>query len=273
VDTRTRILVVEDIDTMRETWMAVFERAGYRVDGAATAEAAIRAIDRCAYHVALVDIMLAGKEDIANRDGAKVLQYLTNIGDTTRALVLSGQENDITLVRDLIKQYNAYDYLAKWDVREKGNNFLLQKIKDSLPPAAPVTWDVCTRSVLRNWSESAFVSEALKVLKFGGGFENLSRSLIGVCQHLVPLLGEPEPTQPLKRDKLPDVFSGSYWSRGQGTAIELLLFGKGTTADAIESVWHLSDCDVLHNRSKGDLSVVVVRRPDLIRAAFSPSYR
>src|SRR5437660_1332521 len=98
MDMRPRILIVEDIEDMREVWRAVFERADYRADGAATAEAAQRAIDRCTYHVALVDIMLAGRDDVSDRSGVKVLKYLRDLAEGTRALVLSGQKSDIPLV-------------------------------------------------------------------------------------------------------------------------------------------------------------------------------
>ncbi len=270
MDTRTRILVVEDIDTMRETWIAVLERANYRVEGAATAVAAIAAIDCSSYHVAIVDIMLAGEKDISNRDGAKVLEYLRDVGDRTRALVLSGQSNDITLVRDLLKKYDAFDYIAKWDVEEKGNSFLLQKIKDTVVPEKTISWDELTRTLAWNWMEQAFVSECLHFLKFNGGFENLSRLLLTACQHVMPLLVGIGATRAISRDKVPEVFSGTFWSRGQGTAVELLIYGKNAPKEVLEGEWNLSKQKLLYNHSKADLSVVIIQRSDLTRAHFGP---
>ncbi len=275
MDKRPRILVVEDIDLMRETWLAVFERENYRVDGAATAEAATTAIDRCSYHVALVDIMLAG-DDTSDRGGVEVLKYLRDLGEGTRALVLSAQSNDITLVRDLLIEYEALDYVAKWDIQEKGHDFLVQKVKGALSNSShgkAVTWEQLTGSLAWGLSERIFVSECLSFLEFKGGFDNLNRSLLTVCQHLVPLLVEIGTTSAIGHDKVPEVFSGRFWSKGQGTAIELLVYGKNARTEVLEREWGLLGRKLLHSRCKGDLSIVILERPDLARAQFGPTRR
>lgn len=277
MDIRPRILIVEDIDDMRESWRAVFERVDYRADGAATAEAAIKAIDRCTYHVALVDIMLAGKDNVTDRGGVKVLKYLRDLAEGTRALVLSAQKGDVPLVRDLLKEYGALDYLAKWEIAERGgNDFLVQKVKGALSVSAhgeALTWEQLIGSLAWGLPEPFFVSECLNFLEFKGGFENLRRSLLGVCQHLVPLLVEVGTTKAIGRDKVPEVFSGTYWSKGQGSAIELLIYGKNARTGVVERGWGLSGRKLLHERTKGDLSVVVIERPDLAREQFGPTSR
>jgi ActR/RegA family two-component response regulator len=258
---------------MRETWIAILDLAGYAVQGAATAEAAISAIDRRSFHVALVDMMLAGPDDKTNRDGAKVLDYLRAVGDPTRSLVLSAQDDDVTLARDMIKDYGAHDYLKKRDVEEKGNKFLLETIKDAMPTVRPPTWEQLTKIVLSDLSEQQFVSECLYHLKFGGGFENLSRSLIAACQNLFPLVGEAGASRGLTRTKVPEVFSGTFWSRGQGTAIELLVYGRNALSETVESAWSLSRTKLLFSRSKSDLSIVVVPCSNLARGQFEFSHR
>ena len=268
MDTRARILVVEDIEVARETLIAVLDRADYSVDGVATAASAISTIDSRCYHVALVDIMLAGKDDTTDRGGAKVLQYLKQVRDPTHALVLSAQKNDVTLVRDLIKRYGALDYIAKWEFEEKGNEYLLQQIKDAMPKSAPLTWADLTKSLIWNWMEAKFVSNSMHLLKFGGGFENLSRSLISACQHLVPLLVEKGAPRAMDRHPAAEVFSGIYWSRGQGVAVEILIHGKNVPSATIEKQWDLSEGNVLYHRTKSDLSVIAIKRPELPRTQF-----
>ena len=56
------------------------------------------------------------------------LQHIRELNEGTQAYVLSAQKSDITLVRDLLKEYGARDYIAKWEVDEKGNAFLVQNL-------------------------------------------------------------------------------------------------------------------------------------------------
>src|SRR5438876_98719 len=127
METKPRILVVEDIKSYRDTWVAVLSREGFKVDGAGTVEEAKAAADRCSYHVAVIDIMLEG-DDRSNRDGIEVVRYLRWLREDTQPLVLSAQD-DTTLVRDLLREYGAIDYLSKKDFKEtgKGNALLIEK--------------------------------------------------------------------------------------------------------------------------------------------------
>jgi len=121
LDKRTRVLVVEDVDTMRKMLVRSFLLRGhYRVDEAADLDEAMHALETCTYQVALVDIMLAGAMDTANRDGSKVLEKIRDLEEGTRAIVLSGQDQP-QLARDFLKEFGAADYIAKSEPGRSGS--------------------------------------------------------------------------------------------------------------------------------------------------------
>lgn len=272
IEKRTRVLVVEDIETLRDSYVLNLElEKRYRIDSAADLAQATDAITNRTYHVALVDIMLAGEKDVANRDGVKVLERIRNLNEGTKAVVLSIQPHT-QLVREILKQYSAYDYLDKGAVRADGFSLVVGTI-DKAAEASPVgdvpTWQAVVQDLAAGqWEEAQFVSEALGSLQFKGGFENLSRTLIGALQHFMPLL-------PLKRgqrgflfDSGAGKFRGHFWSKGQGCAIRLVLCGRQPpTADSDSR----SDprAQLLLARDKADLSVRVEQVSDAARQDFA----
>src|SRR5688572_6704727 len=59
------ILVVEDNPTNLMLMRAVLQRAGHRVDAAASAEEAVRQLERCHPAAILMDIQLPGRDGLA----------------------------------------------------------------------------------------------------------------------------------------------------------------------------------------------------------------
>jgi DNA-binding NtrC family response regulator len=55
-----RLLIVEDEDTLCESLQRVFQRAGYEVDRALSAEAAFTLLERRSYDLIITDIILPG---------------------------------------------------------------------------------------------------------------------------------------------------------------------------------------------------------------------
>lgn len=275
MDTRPRVLFVEDDQPYRDTWIAVLTREGFKVDGAGSSAEAKAAADRCSYHVAVVDIMLAG-DDRSNVDGVEIVRYLRWLREDTQPLVLSAQK-DTTLVRDLLRDYGAIDYLSKKDLKEtgKGNALLLNKIRQYLPApnALPGVfgWETVIGTLAPDRSEGAFVSDCLQSLTFKGGFENLRDSLLMACKHLSPLM--PRVTEPvgIVRARVPGALSGLFWSKGQSTAVEILIHGKNASDELLQAEWKLVEQTTLYNRTRAGLTVVVLARPDLRRDLFISS--
>src|SRR6185503_4138698 len=117
-------------------------------------------------------------------------------------------------------------------------------------------------------SEQAFVSDCLRALKFNGGFQNLHNCLLHASKHLVPLLPAADGGSRLGPSKAPEVFNSAFWSKGQGTAIEFLLFGTNASQELLQEKWGIAERTSLYNRSKGGLTILVLDRPELDREHF-----
>lgn len=263
IDKRTRVLVVEDVDTMRKMLVRSLRlRGDYRVHEAGDLEQAMEALDTCTYQVALVDIMLAGAMDTANRDGAKVLERIRDLEEGTRAIVLSGQDEP-QRARDFLKDYGAADYLEKRELQKAGIGKLVEMIAaeaEVSPLGEKPSWDSVVAALAGARDEPMFVSEVMK-LDFNGGFENLRNNLAAAIRHLVPLVPEREADAGLVVDGDGGGFKGKFWSKGQACAVEISLLGNGNGNG--------NSNGVMLEREKGGLRVVVTRLPELSRHAFA----
>lgn len=83
-----RILVVDDKMNWQEVLKEMLTDEGYQVGLARSLEQAREQIERCFYHVALVDLRLG--DDETNRDGIKILKYIESLDEGTEQLVISG---------------------------------------------------------------------------------------------------------------------------------------------------------------------------------------
>jgi two-component system, NtrC family, response regulator HydG len=71
---RGRILVVEDEEIVRELLIGMLREEGYEVDGIATGEEALRALDRELYDLVLLDLNLPGMHGMSVLSAAPALQ-------------------------------------------------------------------------------------------------------------------------------------------------------------------------------------------------------
>ena len=269
VDKRVRLLVVEDEETTRNMYVRNLGlKENYRIDVAADLTAAIQALESCTYQVAIVDIMLAGPKDTANRDGVMVLERLRDLDEGTLAIVLSAQD-ETQLVREFLKEYDAYDYLSKDALLKRGLDQMIElvaKAGDNSPVGRSPDWDLVVASLAGERDEPMFVSEVMGKLAFKGGFENLRGNLSSTLRYLVPLVPARDDSGGLDFDENRDAFSGLFWSKGQGCAIEFVL--SGSTRDGSDASRPEAD-GVMLEREKGGLRVMVRRRPDEPREAFA----
>lgn len=273
VDKRVRVLVVEDIETTRNMYVRNLElRGDYRVDTAADLAEATAALDTLTYHVALVDIMLAGAKDTANRDGTDVLGRIGELDEGTRAVVLSAQKEP-QQVREFMKAHGAFDYLEKDDLLKAGIGKMIEYVA-AAAAASPVgdepAWDAVVGSLAGDRDEPAFVSEVMDRLKFKGGFENLQRTLTAAVRYMAPLAPVREGGGGLAFDEERGVMAARFWSKGQGCAIEFTLAGKQGGAPGEGTG---SRDGALMEREKGGLSLAIVRQADLPREAFADAAR
>jgi DNA-binding NtrC family response regulator len=117
---KTRILVIDDDESIRTTLKAILEDAGYVVDLAASGSEAIQKTKETAYNVALIDIRLPDME------GVELLKLIKDPVPRTRKIMLTGYPSMQNAISALNK--NADGYLIKPVDLEK----LLKTVKEQV---------------------------------------------------------------------------------------------------------------------------------------------
>ena len=120
MNNQTRILIVDDDDTIRSTMKAILEDEEYLVDLAASGKEAIKKSKETSYNVALLDIRLP---DMA---GVELLKLMKPAVPRTRRIMVTGYPSTQNAIDALNK--NADAYLIKPVDIEK----LLSTIKEQL---------------------------------------------------------------------------------------------------------------------------------------------
>ena len=120
MDKHTRILVVDDDETIRTTMKAILEDEGYVVDLAATGKEAVQKTQEKAYNVALLDIRLPDME------GVELLKLMQDSVPRTRKIMVTGYPSMQNAISALNKNADAY-LLKPVDVEK-----LLNTVKQQL---------------------------------------------------------------------------------------------------------------------------------------------
>ena len=101
----TRLLVVDDEESLRITTAAIFEKEGYTVDTASSGDEAIALLKKTNYDLVLTDLHMEGGE------GLSVLNEIRRHSPLTISVVLTGFASVESAIAAL--QEGAYDYLVK----------------------------------------------------------------------------------------------------------------------------------------------------------------
>ncbi len=120
MNNQTRILIVDDDDTIRSTMKAILEDEEYIVDLAASGKEGIQKSKETSYNIALLDIRLPDME------GVELLKLLKPAVPRTRRIMVTGYPSTQNAIEALNK--NADAYLIKPVDVEK----LLKTIKEQL---------------------------------------------------------------------------------------------------------------------------------------------
>jgi DNA-binding NtrC family response regulator len=120
LDNNTKILIVDDDETIRTTMKAILEEEGYKVDLASSGKEGIQKTNEQAYNVALLDIRLPDME------GVQLLKLMKDTMPRTRKIMVTGYPSTQNAIEALNK--NADAYLIKPVDIEK----LLSTIKEQL---------------------------------------------------------------------------------------------------------------------------------------------
>ena len=120
MNNQTRILIVDDDDTIRSTMKAILEDEDYIVDLAASGKEGIQKSKETSYNIALLDIRLPDME------GVELLKLMKPAVPRTRKIMVTGYPSTQNAIEALNK--NADAYLIKPVDIEK----LLSTIKEQL---------------------------------------------------------------------------------------------------------------------------------------------
>ena len=120
MDKYTRILIVDDDETIRKTMKAILEDEGYLVDLAATGKEAVQKTQEKTYNLALLDIRLPDME------GIELLTLMKDSVPRTRKIMVTGYPSMQNAMGALNKNADAY-LLKPVDIDK-----LLNTIKEQL---------------------------------------------------------------------------------------------------------------------------------------------
>lgn len=88
------VLVIEDVEDIRQRYIRGLKRAGFDVDGAGSREEAMQWIERKTFDVALVDLnLLDSRGDVVDRSGLDIIRHIKELDEGTRCLVVSAQKD------------------------------------------------------------------------------------------------------------------------------------------------------------------------------------
>ena len=98
----SKILVVDDDETIRKTMKAILEDEGYIVDLASTGKEAIGKTEKTVYNLALLDIRLPDME------GVELLKLMKDTVPRTRKIMVTGYPSVQNAIAAINKQADAY---------------------------------------------------------------------------------------------------------------------------------------------------------------------
>lgn len=233
---KQRILVVENLDALRELSMIGLRRAGFVVDGAGTLQETLDVLDAKTFHFALVDLMLRDPDDYSV-EGLQVLERLRNLGEGTVPIVLSGQDEPQTAA-DTLKQYSAFHYVAKSKLLESGMGYLLEltcKAVESTEIKKYGDSDSILSVLAGTDGAVAWIERCLRTLKPKKDCVGLKSFFTGFCEPMVPIMPQLGVSPPLIIQEERRLASGRFWSKGLGLPLELVACGAEEASELLDS--------------------------------------
>jgi ActR/RegA family two-component response regulator len=214
------ILIVED----EEEWRQFYKRAvddhapDLTVMMAESRAAAERLIDAAKFAVAFVDVSL-DPSDGKNTDGLKVMQKIRKTGDETSIIVITGAggQNALSIARDAIKEFGAYDTVPKASIDPVELEKLFAGGLQAYQKAA-ATGRTAVRDALRGGTaEMSWDDQVTRAIGFRGDVQRFYGFLNDLMADRLPIVSR-DGGQPVTIDPDLGLVHGDYWSRGTATA-------------------------------------------------------
>lgn len=101
----TKILLIDDSDFERKIAKQALEELDFEIVEANNFDSAVKAFKKGEFKIALIDILMEGK------DGIEILQKLKSIDSNLKIVLMSSLDEEE--VKELVKSNNAQGYLIK----------------------------------------------------------------------------------------------------------------------------------------------------------------
>lgn len=219
-----RILVVEDVADISDSYKFHLENAGFVVDIVETRKGAIEALTAKYYDVALVDLHLKD-DDVTFKGGFAVLDVIKTLQEGTKAIVASGTSE----IEDSVASYDKgiKSYIIKGPITSKD---IIEKIKDAVKDhTQPLFGDFQTLSSYLAAPEVTPIWEDPIQSALGCGYDGMHKILWNALRPYLPILRRKDGTPSMIVDKTQRAVAGAFWSKAEGFAIWVSIRGEGGT--------------------------------------------
>jgi CheY-like chemotaxis protein len=234
MDSKYRVVVVEDDEQLRLMYADALEFAGCSVDPAGNLEDGLARIDARTYHVAVVDLMLGGVGD-PTLHGLEVLDRIRELDEGTRSVVISMQWQPQTAA-DTVLVHGASRYIAKDELSRRGVKYLVDEVLGEAEATSIRKYGDAggLLKLLAGYTPVAvWEDQYLRVLKPTKRHAGLKSFLECLCAPLLPLMPEEGASAPLSLDKDSCAGSGRFWSKALGQAVELVVVREDSDAEGL----------------------------------------
>jgi CheY-like chemotaxis protein len=208
-----RVLVVEDMPDISDSYRFHLEHAGYLVDIVETRKAAIEALKAKFYDVALVDLSL--KDDVTHKGGIDVLDAINQLQDGTKAIVASATSE----IKDSVASYDRgiAGFIMKGVVRSKD---IVDKIEGALKDhRRPIFGDFPTLTSYLAAPEVTPIWEHQVQSALDSGYESMNKILWKAFKPYLPVIRKRNGAASLIIDKARSAVGGMFWSKAEGSSI------------------------------------------------------
>jgi CheY-like chemotaxis protein len=215
-----RVLVVEDMPDISDSYRFHLEHAGYQVDIVETRKAAIEALRAKFYDVALVDLSL--KDDVTYKGGLEVLDAINQLQDGTKAIVASATSE----IKDSVASYDRgiSGFIMKGIVRSKD---IVEKIESALKGhRRPIFGDFPTLTAYLAAPEVTPIWEHQVHSVLDCGYESMNKILWKAFRPYLPILRKRDGAPSLAIDKTRSSVGGTFWSKNEGSSIWFSAHGE-----------------------------------------------
>ena len=272
MNTTDKVLIVEDDGAWAGAYQRVAGRLGVRATVVRDLAEARGRLEREAFAMAFVDIRLDEHDD-KNIDGLRVLEFMRDLGDHTRAVVATGH-GTLAIGRDAVRKYDAFDVLEKQEFDPAGIADLMRRGLEDYRRGLPKEREPVREFLRGNVASSHWDDRVLRATHPRGGVATLYKFLEDLFVEFLPAVRR-SAGEPAVVDEKWQVVTGEYWSRAMGEAI-LLVFGARENVDHARSpalgdgvLGHYRVGKTLSEQSHANLSGVVLELSGSAREHFS----